>query len=138
VTRYPAKGTQLEAYTGSSWVAVAQVYELAGPSERKDVREITGPHHVAAGYRVYRETLRDGGDVTLGLHWDPSDSSHDASTGLQAKLAGTGPHSWRITFPDATVVTFTASIVFHEPSAPADGKLTLFATLKVSGTPTWS
>lgn len=138
--KYAAKGTQLEVTIGASWVSVAQVREIAGPSVRKDVREITGPHHVRNGWRVYREGLRDGGDVTLDLNFDPALTTHDATSGFLAMLAGTGPQSWRIIFPDSssTTVTFQASVVFHEPSAPADGRLGFFVTLKVSGEPTWS
>lgn len=114
------------------FTAVAEVFSITPPVFRRDVVDAT---HMGSAerFREFIPGLIDPGEVTIQLNFDPGGS---AQTSLFAKL-NTGASNYRITYPDATIWTFSAFMTGFNNDDPLDGKLTATATFKLTGKPAY-
>lgn len=120
----------------ASYTTVAQVRNVSGPSMSGDSIDVTA-HDSADGFREYVAGLRDGGEVTLDLIFDPAGATHkNAAGGLAYEYVQRTSKAYKITFPDTTAWTFVAFVTALSPSMPVDGELSASATLKITGKPT--
>lgn len=108
----------------------------SGPSRSMDAIQATS-HDSASGYKEFIGGLIDAGSVPFSIQWDPDNAQH---TGLLTDMNARTVQTFALTYPDtgATIVTFTALVVKHEPDAPVEGKLMMACELKVSGLPVYS
>jgi predicted secreted protein len=137
MARYAAKGAVLKMSDMSAtpvFTAIAQVIDITGPGLSADTLETTD--HDSAGWKTYVGSLKDGGEVTLSLHYDPAGGTHDAATGLVSVLGD--EVNYQLVFPNTgnTQWAFAAILTAFEPTAPHADKLTASATFKVTGAPT--
>lgn len=137
MANYDAFGTKLRRGSATG-TAVAQVTNISGPGLTADTIDVTS-HDSTAGYREFLQGLKDGGEVTLDLNFDPVGATHDDVSGglLDDYDSGTAV-SWVITFSDAATSTwaFSGIVTGFEVEAPMDDKLSATATIKVTGQPT--
>jgi len=130
----------------STFTAVAQVADLSGPSVESEQIEAS---HRADGdpanmWRRYVAGMKDGGEVTFTLIFDPDEPSHDPtlSTSMYALAASGELDVFQLDFPgagtDRTTATFDAFVSGMDIAAPLEDALTQDVTLKVSGPVTWA
>ncbi len=127
-----AKGTTF-AVSGTT---IGLVYSLGGPSISKEAPEITD---LSDDYRHFSGSgLRDGGEVTFGLRYVPSDTSHDGAAGLVKGLNTDSMQACVITWPDGEICTFSGAMTAIAPAAELPDALDASVTFKVSGEPVFS
>jgi len=117
--------------------AVAEVYSISGPSLSKDTQETSDLS--STGYRSFAATLKDPGEITLGLRYLPSAATHNNASGLVGYFAAssnTTPYSCTITWPDSSVWSCSGIFTGFEPSADVDSPLDAQVTIKLTGAPT--
>jgi hypothetical protein len=112
-----------------TWVDIAAVRNMEGPALLCETIDST-THDESAGYRSYIEGLRDSGDVTMEIAYDPAAASH---AWLHATGRGT-IKAYRLTFPDtgATTWSFSGLVTSFTPKEPVDGLMTADVTIKVT------
>jgi len=141
MTRYAAKGTLLKKGDGASpevFTTVAQIFGGPdGPSYAQDELDVTD-HSSPSGFREFIGGLKDAGEVSGELHFDPDSTTHNDAAGLIKELKDGTVKNWQIYFPNAAKVTFAALVTAFELAAPVDGKLTASFSMKISGLPVWS
>lgn len=71
--------------------------------------------------------------LVLPLNFIPSNATHDHLTGLYKAIIDKTLDGYRITFPTGTVWIASGQLTSLKPGAPADGKLTLNATIRFKG-----
>lgn len=136
----PAFGVQLKIGDGAEpevFTSIAKIHNLGGPGISKAALDVTS--HDGNGWKDFVGNLKDGGEVTLELNWDPSDPTHNLATGVLGSLVNESqPTNWQIVWPDtgSTQWDFAALVTGFEGGAPVEEKLTASVTLKVSGQPT--
>jgi predicted secreted protein len=115
---------------------IAEVNNISGPSFSMGTMETTS-HDSAGGWKQFVTTLKDGGEVSFEINFDPVAATHGTSGLLDDFVDGT-LQTFTITFTDTahTVWTFTAYVTKFSPSMPVEGKLGASVTLKLSGAPT--
>jgi len=84
-------------------------------------------------WRTFIGGIKDGGDCSFEIAYDPSDASH---TALEADIDG-GSKDVSIAWSDATTCTFSAIITSFSPSAAIDDKLTCSVGMKITGAVTF-
>ena len=130
-----AKGTTFKRGDGvtptEAFTAIAQVTNITPPGISRETLDMTA-HDSPDDYMEFIGGLKDGGEVSIDLNYDPS--LHDV---LIADFDDDEPRSYQIVFPDADATTwqFKAVMTGFEPDAPYDDKLSASATFKVSGKP---
>lgn len=129
-----AFGTQIQRGDGAAseaFDAIANCTNISPPGLSRETYNAT-THGSPDGWMEYVGGLKDGGEVSIDVYYDPSE--HDS---LVADFADATPRNYRIVFPDdlATTWNVTAIITGFEPDAPHDGLLTASVTWKVSGKP---
>jgi len=140
MTSYAAFGTLLKAGDGAgseTFTTIAQVQTIGGPSLSQDAIDVT--HHSSTnGWREFVAGLRDGGEVTFDIQYDPAGATHDAGTGIINDLENGTLRNFQLVFPDTGSTTWSFSGIYtaFEPSAPVDDKLSASVSIKVSGQPT--
>lgn len=112
-----------------TWTTIANIRSLDGPALTAEVIDSTC-HDESIGYRSYIEGLRDSGDVTIEIAYDPAGATH-------AWLHATGrgaTKDYKITFPDtgSTTWSFSGIVTNFTPKAPVDGLMTADVTIKVT------
>jgi len=115
---------------------IAEVYSIAGPSLSKDIQETSDLS--STGYRSYAATLKDPGEVSLGIRYIPSAATHNNASGLlgfYAASSNTAPYSCTVTWPDSTTWAFSGIFTQFEPNADVDSPLDAQITLKLTGAP---
>jgi predicted secreted protein len=119
-----AAGT--EAFT-----AIGSVYDLKGPEIKRDTYDVTA-HDSANGWREFIGGLKDAGEVTISVNYDPT--VHDV---LVADFEDTAPRNYKMVFPQA-LGEWDLKLILTEFSqeAPSDDKLSAELKFKVSGKPT--
>ncbi len=99
-----------------------ELTEVGGPSLSRDTVDTT--HMLSPDeWREFIAGLKDGGEVTLTVHFDPAEIPPIES----AKGTVT------ITWPDGTPWSFDGIVTAYEPAAPVDDKMVASITIKVSG-----
>lgn len=100
-------GVQFKIGDGASpevFTAVANVVSinLSGRS----VEEVDFTHLLSSsGYREFRAGFKDPGELTMTCHYNPSDATLDASTGVEAKLNSGALFNFQIDLSGITGVT---------------------------------
>lgn len=130
----------------STFTVIAQVVDLSGPQLQSDQIEVS---HRADGvaanmWRRYVAGMKDGGEVSFQVIFDPDEATHDPTlaTSLYALGASGDADTFQIDFPgagtDRTTATFDAYVTNFDVDAPLEDGLTAEVTLKVSGIVTWA
>lgn len=130
-----AFGTTLSRGDGGSsetFTPIANITSVGAPSLSRDTYDVTA-HDSTDGWREFIGGLKDGGEVSIDVNYDPS--QHDS---LVDDFEDVDPRNYKVTFPDAAEWAFPAILTGFEPDAPHDGKLTASLSFKVAGKPTLS
>lgn len=133
-----AWGTTLKRdSTGSgSYVAIANVSDLSGPSRQREAIEVTA-HDSPDQYREFVKGLKDGGEVTATINYDPGEATHqDLDEDFEEKEL----RSYQIVLlpgdADEHTWEFDALITDLGDSFPVDDRMERDVTFKISGKPT--
>ena len=134
-----AKGVVIAISDGviPTFTPIGQVFSLGGPGLSADTVEVSA-HDSAKFYREFVNSFRDGGELTLGLRWDPALATHsELGDGLINLFERDVSNEYEITWPNAAadVWTFFAFVTGYEPSADFDAALEASITLKITGVP---
>lgn len=84
-------------------------------------------------WRTFIGGLKDGGDCTFEIAYDPSGADHQA---LETDIDGAAK-SVSIAWSDSTTMSFSAIITSFSPSAAIDDKLTCSVGMKITGAVTF-
>lgn len=126
-------GTALARGNGAAptevFTNIAGVTNISGPGITRETFETTG-HDSPGGYREFVGGLKDAGEVSLDVNYQPS--VHDV---FVEDLDDENPRNYNLVFPDGTEWAFPAIMTNFEVSAPFDDKLTATVTFKVTGKP---
>ena len=134
--KFAAKGAALAGPGGT----ITQIYSINGATLSADVADVSA-HDSAQFYREFVNTFRDGGEVTIGLRFDPSESGQsEVVNGLLALFELDVSSAYTIVWPNtgASTWVFSAFVTGYEPSADFDAELDLQVTLKVTGDPVFT
>ena len=112
---------------------VLELSKLSGPSEKADVIDVTS-HDSASDYKEFVAGLRDGGEISIEGNFIIGDATGQIAmhTDFQAGTART----WSIDFPAVGDIAGSGIVTAWEISFPDDDKISLSATIKVTGKPT--
>lgn len=133
-----AFGTQfLRDSTGAGvFVVIANVSDLSGPSRSREAIEVTA-HDSPDQYREFVKGLKDGGEVTLTVNYDPTETTHSA---LDADFEEKDLRTYQIIVlpgtADEHTWEFSGLITDLSDSFPIDDRMEREVTVKISGKPT--
>ncbi len=136
-------GTLLKIGDGATpevFTTVAEVKDITGPGLTREFAEFTNQSS-AGGYREYKPTFKNSGDVTFKCNFLPDDTTQGFSTtGLLKDYEDGILRNFELVYPDpgATKASFAAYVANIQPQSPISGPLELNVTLRVTGPVTWS
>ncbi|MGW4641806.1 phage tail tube protein [Sphaerisporangium sp. NPDC004334] len=113
------------------FTSIAAVANIGGPEMEREAYDAT--HHSSPnGWREFVGGLKDGGEVSLELRYDPR--LHDVLVG---DFDDDEPRDYRLIWPAITGAQwdFKAIMTGFSPEGPHDDLLTAEITLKVTGQP---
>ena len=134
-----AKGVVIAVSDGviPTFNPIGQVFSLSGPSLAADVVDVSS-HDSTKFYREFVNSFRDGGEISMGIRWDPALASHsETGDGLLNLFERDVFTDIEITWPNPAADVWTLSIFVtgYEPSADFDAALEATVTFKVTGVP---
>lgn len=136
-----AFGSELRVGDGGSptevFTTIASVTSISGPSRTKEEIEVTA-HDSPDQYREFVPGLKDGGEVTLEINYDPTETTHDT---LDTDFEITTLRNFQLViFPGVTgeehIWDFAGIITALGDEFPHDDKMERSVTIKISGKPT--
>ena len=135
-----AFGTQLkrDSNGAGAFVAIANVGDIEGLGRAREAIEVT-THDSPDKYREFVKGLKDGGEVTLTINFDPGETSHQA---LDADFEEDELRAYQIVAlpgePDEMTCEFNALITDLSDSYPVEDKMEREVTIKISGKPVFT
>ena len=130
-------GTATGTTTSATLDNVTNISGLDGETEVLDVTS----HDSAGAYREKVASFLDAGQVQLDVNFDPSETTHRATTGGILYLRDQRLIvPWELKFPGTPVhkVTFQGFVKSAPIDAPHDDTLKMSPTIEVTGSATWS
>ena len=125
--------TPTEAFT-----AVGGVKDISGPAISRDLFETTS-HDATDGYETHVPTIKRSGEVTFDINWDPSDATHDMSTGIGAKVNADDPTNFLLIYARIGYQwAFAGYVTKFDTKAPVAGIHGASVTIKITGAPVLS
>lgn len=135
MAKYTAYESVLRVNTvTTTFVDVGQVRDISGPSMTQDAVEVTARD--TNKWRAFTPGLRDGGEVTFDLIYDPTLSSHsatDTTTGLVYFLLNGSTKTFRLVMSDTNYFSFSGIVTAFTPESPLEDAMTASCTIKVTG-----
>jgi len=138
MAKYTAYESLLQVDTTGSgaYVDIAQVRDISGPSMSADAVEVTARD--TNKWRTFTPGLRDGGEVTFDLIYDPNLASHSASdttTGLVYFLLNGVAKTFRLVMSQSggDYFQFSGIVTAFTPESPLEDAMTASCTIKISG-----
>jgi hypothetical protein len=116
------------------------VKDITGPGLTCEFAEFTHQQS-SGGYREYKPTFKNSGDVTFKCNFLPDDETQGFSTtGLLKDYEDGTLRNLELLFPDsgATKAAFAAYVANIQPTAPVGSALELNVTLRITGPVTCS
>lgn len=123
-------GAGTEAFT-----TIGEVLDINFPEFILETEDAT--HHSSGGVRESISIIRDVGEATFTVQYDPADSTHNASTGLIADWKNEVLRNFEVVLlsgeSNEETHAFAAYVANLQISTPVAGKVTMDVTLDVSG-----
>lgn len=114
-----------------TFTTIANVNSVKGPEISREAYDVTA-HDSPNGWREFIGGLKDGGEVSVDVNYDPR--IHDP---LISDFDDPTPRNYRMVFPGTLGSwQFTALLTGFSQESPVDDKLAASLTLKMSGKPT--
>ncbi|MFJ2002182.1 phage tail tube protein [Streptomyces chartreusis] len=132
-----AFGTQLkrDSNGAGAFVTIANISDLNGPGRQRDAIEMTA-HDSPNQYREFAKGLKDGGEVTVTINYDPAESSH---ADLDADFEEDDLRDYQVVIlpgtADEHTWDFAALITDIGDAFPVDDRMERDVTFKISGKP---
>lgn len=120
--------------TPEVFTTVAEVTKLKPPGLSRDTVDVTHMESTG-GWREFIAGLKDGGEVSMEINFDPGGTTTDLLTDM---FSTSTVGNKKIVFPDNSEWAFKAILTGFEPDAPVDDKMTANVKFKVSGVPTFT
>lgn len=123
-------GTVFERHDGSSFDAVAEVFNISGPSMNRETIEVT-TYDSVSGYREKIGGLRDAGQLTFTLNF-----RRDTYLLFKEDFESDTPRQYRIILPDSkeTSLTMLGLVTDLPLTIPEGDRITVDVTIEISGT----
>lgn len=117
------------------WFSLGEVFDIALPSDETEEVDVT--HYLSPGRQreFIAGLINSSGEAGFTINWVPGNPTDVFLRDLR-KSGEVRNH--RITFPNATVVTYPGFIKGYSPDAPVDDRMTAEFTVKKAGAETWS
>jgi predicted secreted protein len=134
-----AFGTQFQRATGvapgTTYETIANVTSIGGPERTRETIDVTS-HDSPDGWMEFIGGLKDGGEISLDVNYDPAETTHDLDDDFDDVL----PRNYRIVLlPDTDDEhTWQISGILTQlgDEFPYDDKMARTMTIKVTGKPT--
>lgn len=120
---------------GGVFTTIASVLSIGGPEREREAYDVTA-HDSPDQYREFIPGLKDGGQVTLELNYDPGAATH---TLIDTDFDDQTVKAYNIVIPGEGSEEWTWALQGFYTAVgdefPHDGKMVRSVTLKVSGKP---
>ena len=122
-------GTVFLRWSGTAWVALAEVNSISGPTMTRDFVDVTSLDSTG-GYREFITGFRDAGTVSLTMNF--TRTTYDL---MKTDFESDTAVNYQIVLPDDATTSFEFSgLVTEIPlEIPTDDKITANVTIKISG-----
>lgn len=136
--KYSGFGVLFKTQISSVYTTVAGVLDIKGPNISLTQIDVTSRD--SANWMEFIGGLKDGGEVTFSLIYDPATQTQSASAsgGLLTLLGSGSTNNFQLYFPSSNTFTFAGLVTKFAPTAPLNDKLTADVTIKVSGAVTFA
>ncbi|RJT32800.1 hypothetical protein D3227_25715 [Mesorhizobium waimense] len=122
------------------FTAVANIASVTGPNETMTM--LDGTHLDSGEFTEKIPGMKDGGQVAMNCHFDPTNATHDASTGLKKKFDDKTLTNFQIDltaiWATNNLISFAAYVNLGPIQIAPNEIITREVTLEVSGAVTWS
>jgi len=123
--------------TPEVFTKIGQVKDIDGPSMSRDTVDVTN-HDSTGGYLESLGSMRDSGEISFPVEYDPGDATHDQDTGLLFLFDKDARTNFQLIFPVASLngfwgYEFSGTVTGFKPGMPVLGSITADVTIKVSG-----
>lgn len=125
-------GVVLQRSISASFTTIAQIKDgPVGPNLDRTMIDVTSKDSTSQ-YREFLPGLRDGGEVSITIGYDPSGATHAI---LKTDFDSGTAASWKILFADGSSysATFSGFVKSFNPTGPLDDELTADVVIKVTG-----
>ncbi len=120
---------------GTTYETIANVTGINGPERTRETIDVTA-HDSPDGWMEFIGGLKDGGEVSLDINYDPAEATHD----LDDDFDDEAPRNYRIIILPGTEDEHTWQIkgilTTLGDEFPYDDKMARSLTVKVTGKPT--
>ena len=108
---------------------IPEILSISGPNPQVDSIDVTN-HDSANSFREFKAGLRESGELSFEINYQPSLAAHKAVLGA----LGT-QEQWILLFPGGGTEKFTSQgwVSGFDVSAPIDAQLTASVTVKLTG-----
>lgn len=137
------RGTLLKMGDGGGpeiFTKLANIASFNGPNESFTM--LDGTHLDSGEFMEKIPGMKDGGQVSLTCHFDPTNATHDATTGLKKKFDDKILTNFRIDFSaiwaSNNLISFAAYVNLGPIQVAPNQIITRDVTLEVSGAVVWS
>lgn len=123
---------------GTVPVTIAQVADIGGPSVART--SIDSTTRDDGRWRTHLKGMKDGGELTFTLMFDPSETTHGSTSGVLSDINndGTAFAAFTMTFPDTSAWTFDGFVTGFDMGHPIDDNLTADVSVKIVGAPVFT
>jgi predicted secreted protein len=123
-------GTQFMRWSGSAWVALAEVNSITGPTMTRNFIDVTSLDSTG-GYREFITGFRDAGTIALKMNF--TRTTYDS---LKTDFESPTSQNYEVILPDAvhTTLEFEGLVTELPITVPTDDKVTADCTIKITGT----
>lgn len=135
-----AQGTIIarETSPGSgTYTTIAEAKSIDGPGIDRDEIDVTHQQSPSK-HREFIAGLRDSGEISFDVNYNPNDATHNAATGFLSRQVSGVVENYRLTFPSSPPVSYIvpAFVKSAKPTAPVDNVLGMAVVLRVASAPT--
>lgn len=131
--KYHAFGARLQYNDGAGvWRDIAGCRDISGPSMSADTIDVTS-HSSPDRFREFRSSLKDPGELTFELIFDPEDLTNQAF--LLDLFNSQEVTSFRLIYATENSKTWQMQglVTNFEPDNPTEGAITASTTIKITG-----
>ena len=122
-------GASFNRWSGSAWVAIAEVNSITGPGMKRSTIDVTSLDSLG-GYREFITGFRDAGTISLAMNM-----TRDSLEFMLSDFESPTVQNYCIMLPDTeeTTLEFEGYVSEMPLSIKPDDKVTLDVTIQITG-----